>query len=293
MVVILLKSFAALFSALPLGAALCVGRALGRFFALIAPRHRRRALENLAACFPEKSEAELRGICHRMFVNQGMNMVEMFRWMGGRDAELRARIDASELREDLVRDARRGLVALVAHVGNFDLMGLWAASIVPLTIISKEIKNAGLNQFWMEKRASAGLNIVPAHNSYRACLNVIKKGGVLGFILDQNMTRKEGVFVDFFGRPACTTAGLAMLAWHSQAPVLPFFMVRKPDGSHHLLVKELIPPPASRDERSLTEATQRYTKVIEDVIRAYPDQWIWMHRRWRTQPLADAENKKD
>jgi KDO2-lipid IV(A) lauroyltransferase len=178
------------------------------------------------------------------------------------------------------------VVVLTAHLGNWDLMGLWAASRYPLTIISKVIKNEAVNRFWMEKRAAAGVNIVPAHHSYRACLSALKKGGLLGFILDQNMIHTEGIFVDFFGRPACTTPGLAVLSAHAQAPIVPVFMIRQADGNHVVRMWPALPPPADRGSESIAATTQACTRLVEEIIRQHPEQWIWMHRRWRTQPPA-------
>lgn len=286
MLLFLLRSFSAGMACLPLGIALALGRGLGRLFSIVVPRQRRRAMTHLARCFPEKSEEERRGICRRMFTNLGMNIVELFRWMGGKEVELKLRITAEHEDRMLETLARgKGAIGLVAHIGNFDVMGLWGASRFPLTIISKELKGAAaVNKFWMEKRAQAGLKIVPAHNSYRACLGVLKRSECLGFILDQNMSRDDGIFVNFFGQLACTTPGLAVMSAHSGAPVLPVFMVRGADGFHTVHFLPAIAPPSDRKPETIARATQEYTKVIEDIVRAYPDQWIWMHRRWRTQP---------
>ncbi len=222
-----------------------------------------------------------------MFSHLGMNIVELFRWLGGGQEEIKAYIKADH--DDRMRAALaqgRGCIALVAHVGNFDVMGLWGAANFPMTIISKELKGArGVNEFWMEKRAEAGLKILPAHNSYRACLRVLKQGECLGFILDQNMARGEGIFVDFFGQLASTTPGLAVMSAHSRAPVMPVYMLREADGSHTVHFLPQIEPPADREPETIARATQHYTRVIEDIVRAHPEQWIWMHRRWRTQPM--------
>ena len=282
----LLKFIAWWMARLPLGLVLRKGRCWGALFNAFGVRQRRRADAHLALCFPEKSPAERRTIRRRMFANLGMNAGEILRWMGGAGAELdrRVKVDGLEHLEG-ARALGRGVVVLTAHVGNWDLMGLWAASRFPLTIISKEIRNAVVNRFWMEKRAAAGLHIVLARRSYRDCLAALKKGGVLGFILDQNMIRTEGIFVRFFGRPACTTPGLAMLAAHARAPIVPVFMVRDTDTTHRLLIMPALEPPPDRTPEALAATTQACTDLIERVVREHPDQWIWMHRRWRTQPL--------
>ncbi len=275
-----------LFSALPLSCARRVGRGLGTLAYLAVRRHRKTNLAEMARCFPAATRAELKRRLKRVYQGMAVNYIEVFRWIGGRDAELDSQVNmrgAEHLESALARG--RGVLILTAHTGNWDLLGLWASRRVKLTIISKDLRSEGANRFWMEARARCGLNIVPAHNSYRACLSVLRRNEVLGFILDQNMTRMEGIFVEFFGKPACTTPGLAFMAAHSKAPVVPAFMIREPDGSHRIELHPPIDPPPDREPETLRAATQHYTTLIEDVIRRYPDQWIWMHRRWRTQPL--------
>jgi KDO2-lipid IV(A) lauroyltransferase len=280
---LLLKFFTRLLSGLSLSSAYALGRFLGALFRVVARKQWRRALEQLARSFPEKGQDEIHGIAKRVFEHGAVNYIEVFRWIGGCEAELDARVAMPHPERVEAAMARgKGVLVLTAHIGNFDLMGLWAAKRYPMTIISKDLRNAAVNRFWMEARARSKLNIVPAHNSYRNCLRVLKKNELLGFILDQNMIRKEGIFVEFFGRPACTTPGLAMLAAQSGAPVLPVFIVRHADGRHEIHVEDAIDPPPDRKPESIEQATQLYTRMIEDYVRRHPDQWIWMHRRWRT-----------
>jgi len=116
-------------------------------------------------------------------------------------------------------------------------------------------------------------------------LRALKDNGTVGLLIDQNWNRREGVFVEFFGRPACTTDGLALLALHTGAPVIPAFMVRKPNGHYRLVIGEEVPLVDTGDRK--TDAivnTQNFTRVIEALVRQYPDQWLWVHRRWQTQP---------
>ena len=285
-----LNAFARAMAVLPLGLAQSIGRALGSLGYFVIRRHRRTQLQEMQRCFPDLARSGLKRRLHRVYQGMAMNYIEVFRWIGGRETELDARVAVSGLEHYERAAARgRGVLVLTAHTGNWDLLGLWGARRFPLTIISKELRSPGVNRFWMAARARCGLKIVPAHNSYRACLSVLRRGGALGFILDQNMTRMEGIFVDFFGKPACTTPGLAFMAAHAQAPVLPVFILREPDGTHRVLIQPALEPPPDRAPETLRRATQDYTKCIEDVIRQHPDQWIWMHRRWRTQPLAGEQ----
>ena len=206
----LLKLFTRLLCALPLSVAMAFGRGMGTLFRLVGRKQWRRALDQIGRCFPEMAPEEIRAMARRVFAYGATNYVEVFRWVGGKDAELDARVTINHPERVEAALARgKGILVLTAHIGNFDLMGLWAARRYPMTIISKDLRNASVNRFWMEARKKSNLGIVPAHNSYRDCLRVLKKNGCLGFILDQNMIRSEGIFVDFFGRPACTTPGPA------------------------------------------------------------------------------------
>ncbi|MCX7817834.1 MAG: lysophospholipid acyltransferase family protein [Kiritimatiellae bacterium] len=186
------------------------------------------------------------------------------------------------------REAGNGGLILTAHLGNFDLLCCAAPAIgFPLTIVAKRMRNAAVDE-WVRRRWGAfGVEVLPPRESMRDCIRATRAGRFLGFMLDQNMTRDEGVFVEFFGRPACTTVGLAVLAAYTGAPVLPVFIVREAGGRHCVRVLPALDPPRGRDRESLRAATQAYTRVIEEEIRKRPEQWIWLHRRWRTQPLDE------
>ena len=286
----ILSAIAALFSCLSLGTALAIGRRLGWVYGSVIRYHRQDAIDALKRAFPEKPQFEILEIVRRMYANLGMNLVEILRLGKVTDAFLRESIEIEgeeHGRAALLRN--RGAIILTGHLGNWDLL----ASIVPrlgypLTVISKDIKNKGLNEFWMKIRQRFGVKFVPAHNSYRSCLTTLKKNELIGFILDQNMIKTEGVFVDFFGTPACTTPGLAYMSAQSGAPVVPAFMIRRENGRHLVKVLPPLDPPPNREPETIREFTQRYTTIIEEIIRQYPDQWIWIHRRWKTVPPPAA-----
>lgn len=285
-----LKALAFLFARLPLPMALAVGRGLGWVYGSVIRYHRRDAFEALRRSFPDKPEAEIRSIVSRMYAGFGMNVMELMRLVdarGGYPGPLVETEGAEHMAAGLARG--KGVIVLSAHTGNWDLLCTAAPAWgYPLTIITKNIKNKAINDVWMEIRSRYGLKFVPAHNSYRTCLTALRKNEIVGFILDQNMIRTEGIFVDFFGKPACTTPGLAYMAAQSGAPVLPVFMVRRPGGRHLVKALPLIEPPPNREPETIREHTQNYTRVIEQHIREHPEQWIWLHRRWRTTPAEES-----
>ncbi len=267
-------------------AALRLGRGLGWIYGSVIRHRRSDALAALCRSLPDCSETERQRILKAMYCNFAINYVEILRLAGGADDDLGqlVTIEGEEIVQDMLRRGKGALV-LTAHLGNFDLLAMFTAQRgYPLTIISKEIKNPALNDLWMRLRERYGVKIVLSHNSMRACFKALKGNGLLGFILDQNRPNDQGVFVTFFGRPACTTPGLAFISAVTQAPVLPAFIHRTDDGRHHVRILPAIEPPADRGEDSLRRATQQYTTIIEQEVHHHPDQWIWIHRRWKTRP---------
>ncbi len=249
----------------------------------------------IGRCFPDKTPADVRAVADGMYRHLGILLLETLRF---------GAIDPDRLGEDVEGDGieqglallsqGRGLIVLTAHLGNFDLLAMAAGRHgAPLTVITKSLKPAALNAWWNETRGRFGVRLLPPRGSYRRCREVLKANGILGFVLDQNMKRKRGIFVDFFGRPACTSPGLAMLSAQNATPVLPAFITRLPDGRHRVRLGDPLPPPADTGDDAIRRATQAYTAIIERAVRAQPDQWIWLHRRWRTQPDAAAPAAAD
>ena len=286
----ILRGISRLFRFMPLKRALAIGRGMGWIFGSVLRYHRKDALDALQRSLPGRTDADYQDIIKRMYANLGMNMVESLRFAAGDMVQAEEMVE--EENEHIVREALergKGALMLTAHYGNWDLLSIMTPlKGFALTIISKDMKNKALNDFWMGMRQDRGLHIVPAHNSYRKCRAALKKNEMIGFILDQNMIDKEGVFVDFFGRPACTTPGLAFMAAQSQAPIVPVFIHRiDGNGRHKATVYPIIEPPPNRDADTIKKATQDYTKIIEDEICKHPEQWIWIHRRWRTEAPPD------
>lgn len=284
----LIKAVVKAVAALPMKRALALGRFLGKIYGGVIRYHRKDAEEALARSMPELSAEERVAVIDRMYGNLGLNIVELMRLAAKRDCNLDGRVEPRNLHyvDDALKRGK-GVLILTAHLGNWDMLCAYTTAVLgyKLTAITKELRNKELFKFWCETREMYGMHLLPARNSYRQCREVLKRNELLGFILDQNMIRDEGVFVDFFGRPACTTHGLAIMAAQSGAPVVPVFTHRIADDRHVLEVLPPIEPPATaRDPEVIRAATQEYTKVIEEAVRRYPDQWIWIHRRWKTQP---------
>ena len=291
MVVGLLKTTAKVVALLPLGWALALARHWGWMLAQVVRLRRTYVLDALARCFPEKTDRERREVYAEMCRHQATNLMELMRFAGGKDGELGGLLDMHG--EEIVQAALsrgKGVLILIAHFGNYDLMGLYASKLFgyPLTIITKTLKNAKLNALWWEMRRKAGVTEIPAHKAYRPCVRALQQNGLVGFMLDQNRPNSQGVYVDFFGRLASTTPGLAFMSAQTGAPVVPVFMRRTPEGRHVLEVRPILEPPPDRKEETLLAFTAACTKIIEEEVRRFPAQWLWLHKRWKSRPEGEG-----
>jgi KDO2-lipid IV(A) lauroyltransferase len=142
-------------------------------------------------------------------------------------------------------------------------------------------------------RTKQGNTLIPKGGSGKKIVELLKENHLIGILSDQNVAAAEGVFVDFFGRPACTGVGLAVMAMRSGAPILPAFMARQKSGKYKLILKPAIKAVCTDDyEADLQANTQRFTKIVEEVIREYPEQWFWLHQRWKTKPWQKSKPQK-
>jgi KDO2-lipid IV(A) lauroyltransferase len=285
-------------AALPLPMVHGLGRFVGFVFGGVIRHHREDAFQALERCMPELSPRECKRIVNTMYRLQGINGMEMV-WYSMRGLEAVKKVVEVEGIEHVEKAMERGkgVLALTAHISNFELMLMATAALgYKLSVIVKRIKNEPINELVTKLRTHEGLTFLATSQAYRDCLKALRRNEVVGMIIDQNMTRGAGIFVNFFGKPACTSPGLAFMAAQSKAPVVPVFIYRKPEGGFRLKVHPMIEPPENRTPEAIQTATQIYTNVIEDAIRVAPEQWIWMHRRWKTQPLegdSGMERAKD
>jgi KDO2-lipid IV(A) lauroyltransferase len=134
-------------------------------------------------------------------------------------------------------------------------------------------------------RTSTGARLIPKNRSMRKALAALHSREMLGILLDQNTILREGVFVDFFGHPACTDKGLALLALKSGAPVVPLFCLRLGNGRHKIIIQPEVELQRTGDKtKEVEDNTALFTRAIEDMVRAYPEQWLWIHQRWKQRP---------
>jgi KDO2-lipid IV(A) lauroyltransferase len=260
---------------------------MGRSSFLANKKHREIALNNLTLAYAnEKSSREIRILAKKVFENLGKIIFEIgwFSRLDRRDFDKYFRIDGlSHYTKALKKN--KGVLLLTAHVGNWELLTIFSGMTgYPVDIIYRPLDFQPMDKFFVNMRTRFGGNVIPKNRSMRRILNILKRGEPLAFLMDQNVDWYDGVFVEFFGRRACTNKGLALLARKTEAPVVPIFLVREESGFRVEIGPE-VPLVKTGDKTKDIEAnTQQYNWAIEAIVRRYPDQWFWVHRRWKTRP---------
>jgi Kdo2-lipid IVA lauroyltransferase/acyltransferase len=255
------------------------------------PGLRAAATENLTLAFPDWSPKQRRAVIR--------GMVRQLGWMAGEFTQFprytKANIDRVVLLEGFENFARaqergKGVLFLTGHMSAWELAPLAQALFGnPLHFLVRPIDNPRVDALITKYRCLSGNRAIDKNQSARAVLKVLAENGTVGVLADQNTGLSEGVFVDFFGIPACTTAGLARFALRTDAAVVPGFIhwdnaIRK----YRLCFEPQVDlTRTGDDDADIRESTQRFTRVIENYVRRYPDQWLWVHRRWKTRPPGE------
>jgi len=275
---------------LPARAGLWVGRRIGDLIWLLLARRRAVTLENLGRAFGhERSAAELRDLGRRSFGHLGMNIVEGCVYFFRPPSVLLSRIDFAgvEHAEAAVASAKGGgILVLAAHYGNWELLAAsHALSAYPLSVVVRPLDHPLMDRLVDRFRRRSGVELIGKRRALGEILDALRRGRMVGILLDQNASRGEGVFAPFFGVPASTSKGLALISLRTGAPVLPIFIRRMEDGRHRVQADPVIEAPADGDVGAYTAA---FNRCIETAIRRAPEQWFWMHNRWKTRPEPEA-----
>ncbi|MHB1843853.1 MAG: lysophospholipid acyltransferase family protein [Deltaproteobacteria bacterium] len=280
---------AALLGLLPRRLRMRFGRALGALAHGLGLR-RRVARENLAIAFPERPPADRRRIARAAYRNLGASLVDFATSRALTDEELDSilLLDRFEIFERLFAE-RRGVVVASAHLGAWELMAAACARRgIPLNLVTRSLRG-GVNRELVAARARSGLTEIPPRGALRLGSAALRRGEVVVNLIDQNMLPKRGVFVDYFGRPACTTPAVSLLALRTGAPAIVALAVNQPDGKVKLSVEGPFPVERTGSIQADVRAhTQRLSGVIERYVRQNPEQWLWLHRRWKTRPKGEV-----
>jgi Kdo2-lipid IVA lauroyltransferase/acyltransferase len=276
---------------LPRRMARAFGISLGWIIYFAHLRLRRVGMRNLALAFPEKSVAERSRILRREFTSLGRQLAEVCQF---------PRYTLSNVEEVVVYDGlenfekafarQKGVLFLTAHFGGWELSafthslhGHW------LHVVMRPMDNVYLDRMIRQYRTMHGNSVVDKDDFVRGLLAAMKAGEVVGILMDTNMTPPQGIFVDFFGIKACTASGLARIALRTGAAVVPTFTIWDSALKKYRLrfdpSVELIR--TGHLEADIAANTQKFTSIIEEYVRKYPEQWLWVHRRWKTRPEVE------
>ena len=268
---------------LPTAVLLLFGRIVGFIFYVFDATHRRVALENLAAAFPRRSQAERRAIVRAMFAHFGCLLFEFLKFSTLSPQRILERVDFDgEERVRLAYGQGKGILFITGHFGFWELHALaHPLRFEPIGVLARTLDNARLNALLEDIRQRTGNVVIYRQGSVRKVMRTLSDRHGVAILIDQHIIGADAVYVDFFERPAATTSAVAALALRTGAPIVPVFALPLGGGRYRLIYEHPVEPPGADSEDAVREFTQRCTDVLEMYVRRHPELWLWMHRRWR------------
>lgn len=280
---------------LPRAGAVSAGPAIGQIVYYLATSLRRTGEQNLQIAFPDMRKPERTRLLRGSFDNLGRLLGEFSQLPRATPERLRELIEYDEVGLAHLREAekaKRGVIFLTGHIGSWELLSFgWSALEYPISFLVRPIDNARIDEMIRSIRTRYGNQPIDKKGAARQALKVLREGGTLGILSDLNSHPHEGVFVPFFGQLACTTAGIATLALKTDAIVIPTCAVWDKQKRRYFFHGD---PPVELvrtgdHEKDVELNTARFAAAMERMIRLYPDQWLWIHKRWKTRPPGEPE----
>jgi KDO2-lipid IV(A) lauroyltransferase len=276
---------------LPRSVALAFGRALGRVWGRVDRRHLRIAEDNLAQAFPDWDPARRRTVALGVYGHFGRVLLDIL-WMARRDREQILRhVDVTGGEHvEAARARGRGALLVTAHAGNWELHGVAHGFLFgAIGVVARPLDNPALDARLCDFRRRPGNTVIYKQRALPQVLRLLRDNRAVAILVDQNVQPGDGVFVDFFGRKAATTTVAAALALKTGCALIPTHTELGDDGRYALAYEAPLELPASGDRtRDLQLITQRLTTAIEGWVRQRPEQWLWLHRRWKTRPPGEG-----
>ena len=277
--------------ALPRPMARAVGAGLGAVAWRILPRLRRTGLRNLELALPAIPQEERVRLLRRLYRYLGWQLAEFCRMPRYTRENTRSLIRYEGLERYLAaRDRGHGVLIVTGHLGAWELSSFWHSLMgYPMAMVIRRLDNPRVDRLVNGIRCLHGNRVLHKDDFARGLLSAMRQGETVGILMDTNMTPPQGVFVPFFGVEACTASGLARVALRTGAAVLPGFLVWEAAEQKYVLHfgEEIALVRTGDDERDTVENTARCTAAIEAYVRRYPEQWLWVHRRWKTRPPGE------
>ena len=268
-----------------------LGDAIASVAYVIARRQRKVGMDNLSMAMPELSEAERVRIVWEVFRNLGRLLIEFSHFPKLSRDTIPDLVEYDGLEHYLkARRRGKGVLCLTGHIGAWELCS-FAHSVYgyPMKFLTRPIDNPLVDRLITHYRTCAGNEIIDRRDAARTILKALRSNEAVGLLIDQNTTRSEGVFADFFGVPAATTPGMATLALRTGAAVIPCYIRWDAGRGRH--IAHVDPPLELIDtgdrEADVVANTTMFNKILEDFVREFPEQWLWIHRRWKTRPEGE------
>ncbi len=276
---------------LPLPVSRRLGRTLASLLRLLHRRLTRAGMRNLEIAFPEKSPAERGQVLRAVFAGLGNQLAEFCHFPDYTRENIESLAVCDGLANyEAARARGKGVLFLTAHLGGWEI-GSFAYSLMgnPLCIVARGLDNPYVARLVNARRTLHGNRVFDKDDYARGLLAAMRAGETVGILMDTNMTPPQGVFVDFFGQPACTASGLARLAQHTEAAVVPAFTLWDAAlGRYRIATAPALELVRTSDaEADILANTALFTRTIESYVRRHPEQWLWIHRRWKTRPAGE------
>jgi Kdo2-lipid IVA lauroyltransferase/acyltransferase len=287
---LLLRTVLMIVGMFPFSMAPDVARWIGRLVRLVDRRHTKVAAKNLERARTICPPDEIPEFIERIYAHLGLNFVEMLMLPGLMDRghlDEYTRLERLSVAQEALR-RNRGLIVVIGHLGNWEIIGLAVCKAgYPLNSINRPIENPWIDRLLTRFRTQTGQKLIPKHHAVAEMVRVLRNKEILIVQIDQD-ARKHGVFAEFFGRPASTHRSPATLSLKYGTPIIVANIYRE-GGKHHCVLSDPLDPEAYRDLPDPVQAlTQAYTTIFEGCVRAHPDQWFWIHDRWKSGEKAAA-----
>lgn len=254
------------------------GARLGRLFYRLSKKHRNRALGNLRLAMPELGEAEREKIALGVFEHFGRIAGDFLRSMERSEKEVLASIEVEErgARLEDLKDPR-GVIAMTAHFGNWERLAHWySLTVREITVVARDANDAAMNDQVLRIRQHSGVNVVSRGTSTRSLVRLLRGGGSIGILPDQN---SEEAYLPFFGKPCGTVLGPAKLCRMTGAPIVTLYCARIGPAKYKLILGEKIVAEEGLDDQAIMTLANA---SLEKIIREFPEQWLWIHDRWKS-----------
>ncbi|MBD3170457.1 MAG: hypothetical protein GF307_13315 [candidate division Zixibacteria bacterium] len=284
---LIIRGLLGFINALPLRWAYSLAGLLGRMAYILFPKDRMTALDNLRFAFPEISETKIKKIYEKSLENIGISAVDVLRFRRFGRQGILDMVEVEGLEHfDRAYEKGRGIVAITGHISNFELIAAWfGQSGYKSSAIGRRLYDTRFNRMLVDNREKMRVVNIDSEEHIKVFLKILREGYAVGVLIDQDSTRYRGIFVEFFGKAAYTPVGPVLIARKAKAAVVPIIIVRGEPGKYKMKVyPEIEFDHSISQDDDIHRVLQKCTGILEKSIAENPEQWVWMHRRWKTRP---------